>query len=177
MFLDMKSSTAIAEELGHVNYFAFLQEYYDELSDSIINHSGEVYQYIGDEVVVSWTERTGLKDSNCIKCFFAMKEDMSNRSEYYLEKYNAVPDFKAGLHIGKVTTGEIGALKKEIVFSGDVLNVTSRIQGLCKEYQSDLLVSDELINLFDDSLNKNIKSIGTINLKGRSEPMKIYSVQ
>ncbi|MCW8848850.1 MAG: hypothetical protein OQJ81_02635, partial [Melioribacteraceae bacterium] len=54
MFLDMKSSTTIAEEIGHVKYFELLREYYKDLSDAIINHSGEIYQYVGDEVVISW---------------------------------------------------------------------------------------------------------------------------
>ena len=177
MFLDMKSSTAIAERLGHVQYFAFLQEYYDDLSEAIINHSGEVYQYIGDEVVVSWTEDKGLGKNNCIRCFFKMKKDLSNRLEYYSKKYHEVPDFKAGLHIGEVTTGEIGALKKEIIFSGDVLNATSRIQGLCNEYGTDLLISEELMKQLNPDPHTNIRSIGKITLKGRTEPMGLFSIQ
>lgn len=70
MFLDMKSSTTIAEKLGHVKYFKLLKEYYADLSDSIIKYSGEVYQYVGDEIVVSWTIKNGLSKANCIGCFF-----------------------------------------------------------------------------------------------------------
>ena len=59
MFLDMKSSTTIAESLGHIRYFEMLQEYYSDLSDSIVKYSGEIYQYVGDEIVVSWTLKKG----------------------------------------------------------------------------------------------------------------------
>lgn len=145
MFLDMRSSTAVAEQLGHIRYFELLREYYSDLSNAIIDHLGEVYQYIGDEVVISWNYRAGLKNNNCVRCFFAMKKDIKARTGFYEEKFGITPSFKAGMHLGDVTTGEIGALKKEIFFTGDVLNATARMQGLCNQYDSELLVSEELV--------------------------------
>ena len=117
MFLDMRSSTALAEQLGHVRYFKLLREYYNDLSDAIVDHYGEVYQYVGDEVVISWPSSLGLKSKNCIRCFYAMKERLRNRAAHYMKKYGVTPTFKAGLHCGKVTVGEIGALKKDIFFT------------------------------------------------------------
>lgn len=177
MFLDMKSSTAAAEQLGHIRYFELLREYYSDLSNAIINHSGEVYQYIGDEVVISWKYQAGLQDNNCVQCFFAMKTDLHKRLGFYKEKFAFSPSFKAGMHLGEVTTGEIGALKKEIFFTGDVLNVTARIQGLCNQYKTELLVSEELVvqlNLKDEFA---VKSLGPTVLKGRSEAMEIYAIE
>ena len=75
MFLDMKSSTTIAGNLGHVKYFEMLREYYSVLSDPIVKYSGEIYQYVGDEIVVSWKLKRGLENNNCIQCFFALKEN------------------------------------------------------------------------------------------------------
>ena len=115
MFLDMKSSTTIAEKLGHIKYFELLREYYCDLSDAIIQYSGEIYQYVGDEIVVSWKFKDGIENNNCIKCFFAMKEDLRKRADWYHKNFGIFPTFKAGFHFGKVTTGEIGALKKEII--------------------------------------------------------------
>jgi len=69
--------------------------------------------------------------------FFAMKEDLRKRADWYNKDFGLLPAFKAGLHFGKVTTGEIGALKKEIIFTGDVLNTTARIQGLCNHHKVD----------------------------------------
>ena len=108
MFLDMKSSTTIAENLGHVKYFEMLRAYYSDLSDPIIKYTGEIYQYVGDELVVSWKLKNGLQDNNCIECFFAMKAAIRKQTEKYNEKFGLLPEFKAGLHLGKVTTGEIG---------------------------------------------------------------------
>ena len=68
MFLDMNDSTSIAEQLGHIKYFKLLREFYSDLSEAIINHMGEVCQYIGDEVVISWKVKSGLANGNCVKC-------------------------------------------------------------------------------------------------------------
>ena len=76
---------------------------------------------------------------------------------------------EAGLHCGKVTTGEIGALKKEIIFTGDVLNATARIQGLCNRYEVDILVSAELIDTLNPDPEYQFKSMGKTELKGKSE--------
>ena len=70
MFLDMKSSTTIAEKLGHLKYYQLLNDYYADLTKAVLETSGEIYQYVGDEVVVSWLIDKGLNNSNCLNCFF-----------------------------------------------------------------------------------------------------------
>ena len=176
MFSDMKSSTTIAEKLGHLKYFELLREYYSDLSEAIIKHSGEVYQYIGDEIVVSWKYKDGIENNNCLKCFFAMKEDLRKREDLYHKNFGLLPGFKAGFHYGKVTTGEIGALKKEIIFTGDVLNSTARIQGLCNQYKVDLLISDKLMKSLDLDSEFQIKSLGKNELRGKMENMELYTI-
>jgi len=176
MFLDMKDSTTIAEKLGHKKYFTLLQDYYDTMSDSIVMNLGEVYQYIGDEVVITWKNEDGIKSNNCIKCFYEIKEEVFKKSNYFLSKYGLIPSFKAGIHLGKVTTGEVGALKKEVVFSGDVLNTTARIQGACKEYQSDLIISEDLLKeLNEQHLKSNY--LGDIQLKGKIQKQKLFAIE
>ncbi|MEP5105940.1 MAG: adenylate/guanylate cyclase domain-containing protein [Ekhidna sp.] len=175
MFLDMKHSTAIAEKLGHINYFNFLQQYYDVMTDPIINHLGEVYQYIGDEVVVSWKQEQGLNKNHCIECFKEIASSMNKTRNLFHQNFGISPEFKAGMHLGAVTTGEIGALKKEIVFSGDVLNTTARIQALCNEHDASLIISEEL----KDQLPQEIttRDLGAIKLKGKSQSTNIVAVE
>ena len=174
MFLDMRSSTTLAEQLGHVKYFKMLNEYYKDLSDPIISYGGEIYQYVGDEVVISWKVKEGFAN-NCLDCFYAMKNALQKQSSKYEERYHVVPTFKAGIHLGKVTAGEIGVLKKDIVFSGDVLNTTARIQGLCNQYGVDLLASEQFIQAL--ALNGSIvpKELGEVALRGRNEKINIYT--
>ncbi len=174
MFLDMNESTTIAEKLGHLRYFEMVAEYFSDLSKPVLKHAGEVYQYVGDELIVSWPLKKGLSNSNCINCYYAMTEEMAKQSNKYTKKYGLVPKFKVGLHCGKVTAGEIGVLKKEIVFTGDVLNATARIQGLCKDYKVDVLISEDLKQVIGEGIE--LKSMGENELRGRKEKMVLYTV-
>jgi adenylate cyclase len=177
MFLDMRSSTTIAEHLGHVKYFEMLREYYAGLSDSIVRYAGEIYQYVGDEVVISWKRKQGLHNHNCIQCFFAMKAALAKQAAKYKEKFGVLPEFKAGLHVGKVTTGEIGVIKKDIIFTGDVLNTTARIQGLCNNYKVDVLLSGELAKALSLPASLRLVPLGEKELRGREEKIALFTVE
>jgi adenylate cyclase len=176
MFLDMKASTTIAENMGHIRYFQMLKEYYSDLSASIINYYGEIYQYVGDEIVVSWKLKNGLQYNNCIQCFFAMKAALQQQTSKYQNNFGLLPEFKAGFHLGKVTTGEIGVVKKEIIFTGDVLNTTARVQGLCNLYGVDNLISGELIKKLDLHFPFQIKALGENELKGRDQKIELFTI-
>jgi adenylate cyclase len=177
MFLDIKSSTSLAEKLGHNNYFKLLSDFFADLTDPIIYNKGDIYQYVGDEVVISWKVSHGIKNNNCLKCFFEAKKEFKKQAPKYIRKYDVVPEFKAGIHIGMATVGEIGVLKKEIAFSGDVLNTTSRIQNECNKYQTDLLVSEDLLNKLEIDTTFVAHKIGDIELRGKRTKTILYSIQ
>ncbi len=178
MFLDMRSSTAIAEQLGHVRYFEFLNLYYSDIVEVILQAKGEIYQYVGDEVIVSWPvggEQNRFVQS--LDCFYAIREMMDNRKSFYKDQYGIVPDFKAGMHYGFVTTGEIGQIKKDIVFTGDILNTTARIQGRCNEFNQNLLISGALKEMvISNHPEYSFDSVGEIELRGKQEAMELYAV-
>ena len=176
MFVDMRSSTTIAEDLGHVRYFEMLKSYFSDLSGAVIAHGGAIYQYAGDEMIVCWKLKSGMINNKSVECFFAMKQALKIQADKYHARFGLLPEFKAGLHCGKVTTGEIGSLKKEIIFTGDVLNTTARIQGLCNNFGADLLVSEDLVNLLRLSSKYQVSSVGETSLRGRRVPMKVFAI-
>lgn len=179
LFSDMKASTTIAERLGHARYFELLRAYYDALADAVVDHGGEVYQYVGDEIIVSWPEEAALRAQACIRCALRMKRDLRSRAPEFESRFGIAPDFKAALQSGATTTGEIGALKKDIVFTGDVLNQTARIQALCTRYGVDLLVGDELRARLDEHEaggEWTFRSLGPQQLRGRDRPVEVFAV-
>lgn len=177
MFLDLKSSTSIAENIGHTKYYNLLNDFYSIITDPIINYNGEIYQYVGDEVVVTWDLENKNQKDKCITCFFEIQTKISEQKEKFLNAYGLVPEFKAGIHSGKVTVGEIGIIKRDIVYTGDVLNTTSRIQEACNEFNTELLVSEEVIQLISEPEMYVINIIGEITFKGKSNKVKVVSVK
>lgn len=177
MFLDMRSSTAIAEQIGDTRYFQLLNDVYADITDPVIYSGGDIYQYVGDEISVSWKLNKGIKGARCIRCFFAIREKLKKRSAYYHDTYGTVPVFKAGFHYGQVTTGEVGLVKKQTIFSGDVVNTTAHIQASCNDYGVDNLVSKELMDVL--SLKPSlftVKAIGGIPLKGKRHMVDLFNI-
>ena len=177
MFLDLKSSTTIAEELGHLKYSQLIQDCFFYLNRVVGKHHAQIYQYVGDEAVLSWEQGLGVKHLNCVNLFFDYDTKLKRHSKYYLKKYGVVPEFKAGLHSGKIIIAEVGTIKKELAYHGDVINTTSRIQEQCNEFNESLLISEELLNKLQ--LNRKYKaiSLGKELLEGKSEELKLFAIQ
>jgi len=175
MFLDITSSTSIAEKLGHVKYFELLNDFFNDLANPIEEHNGEIYQYVGDEVVVSWPLEDGIDRANCLNCFFDIVDTIENLSFRYLDRYELVPSFKAGMHFGKVSTGTIGTLKKEIIYTGDVLNTTSRIEGQCNIHKVNLLLSKDLLSKIPNENEFEFVEIGEISLRGKTSYVTLFT--
>ncbi len=179
MFLDLYSSTALAENMGHKRYHNLLYDVFNDVADPITIYGGEVYQYVGDSVVVTWNIQDGTKRLNCIRCFFDILKRIEDCAEEYEKRYQYVPQLKAGLHAGKVIAGEVGGEKREIVFHGDTVNTAARIQGQCEELSEQVLLSEELLFLFPVRLLKNFRTRfkGTISLKGRRSKISLYAIR
>jgi len=177
MFLDMKDSTTLAEKLGNLKFSALVRDFFQDLTLPVLQTKAEVSHYIGDEAVVTWTMESGLANANCVRIFFEFEKSIQRRARYYLECYGLTPEFKAGAHCGKVIATEVGEVKSEIVFHGDVLNTAARIQGLCNQLEEGLLLSSELSRLL--RLPPDLKAIshGRADLKGKAEEVEIVAIR
>ena len=176
MFLDLKSSTTIAEHLGHVRFYTLMNDLFHEISQPVLQTKAEIYQYVGDEVVLTWDMKDGLENSNCLKIYFLFREILVQKSDYYWRDFGIRPQFKAGVHVGKVITAQIGDLKREIVYNGDVLNTTSRIQHECNTYQRDCLVSGSLIERLNQVNAFQWEKVDTVFLRGKEKEVELFSV-
>ena len=177
MFLDLKGSTTMAEQIGDEKYFAMLRYFYQVANEAIINTYGKIYQYVGDEIVISWKKKEGIHNTNCLRCFTSVQQAVKNRSSIFMERYGVVPGFKAGIHAGIVTTGEIGSIKKDIVYSGDVLNTTARIVALCNHYKEELMISDTIYNELKEADDYEFQFIDKVVLRGKKAEIGLWGVR
>ena len=174
MFLDLQSSTQLAEKLGHIEYSRLIQDCFNDLG-VVAEYDAEIYQYVGDEVILTWNLKDGLKNGNCLRTFFAFKKQFSDRKKYYEEKYGTVPFFKAGLNAGIVTVTEVGKYKKEIAYHGDTINTAARIQGKCNELGQEILISGYLKKELDTTAY-DFEPKGSMTLRGKEDEVTIYAV-
>jgi len=177
LFLDLRNSTGIAEHLGHQNYSRFLQNCFHDITEIVIKYKAEVYQYVGDEVVLTWIIKDGLESLNCIKAYFAFEYKLKNKKEFYEKQFNTFPEFKGGMDMGLVTVAEIGDLKRDIAYHGDVLNTASRIQHQCNKLNKKLLISKNLESQIHQLNGFNKEFIGEIQLRGKEHTTEVFSLE
>lgn len=173
MFLDLNSSTSMAERLGNETYHELLKDFFADITNPVLDNRGEIHQYVGDEVVVVWTLEDGIEDSRCVQCFFDIKNHIEKNKEKYLQRYGLVPTFKAGIHAGKVVAGEVGIIKRDITYSGDVLNTTSRIQSMCRKFNEEIIASASLIAELRPADKYVSRALGAIKLPGKEKEVML----
>lgn len=176
MFLDLKSSTTIAEKLGHIQFSRLIQNCFADLTPVVNKHKVEIYQYVGDEAVLSWPVESGFEDNHCIHCYFDYMDVLKAKFEHYEKNYGLQPFFKAGIHLGEVIVAEVGLIKREIAYHGDVMNTTARIQSRCNELQQQLLVSEQVLEHLIPDEQIQSQRLGEEILKGKKKAVTIYGV-
>jgi len=177
MFLDLNDSTAIAAELGPVRFNDFKNDFFYDIAEPVLETRGQIYQYVGDEAVITWTSEKGLRQGNCLRCVFLVAERIHEQKDRYLARYGIVPEFKAGLHGGPVVTAEIGDIKKDIVHSGDTVNTAARVEAQCRPLERRVLVSEALLSRCQVPAELEIEDMGKRELRGKAEAVRLYSVR
>ncbi len=175
MFMDLRDSTPIAEKLGHHQYFRFIRDFIYQVSSAVIEFQGTIYQYVGDEVVSSWL----FEKDNTRKCMASIiyaRRNIQKRSEHFRREYGFVPEFRVGIHVGDVTVGEIGVIKKDIAMSGDTMNTTARIRSACNELNHNFIVSRDFIDNIDLKEWQS-ESLGIVDLKGKGAGIELFSLK
>ena len=176
LFLDLKDSTRIAEKLGHNYYSRFIKECIHELTPIILKYKAKVYQYVGDEVILYWNIKEGLRQLNCVHSFFDFDEILRKQETYFHDKYGEAPKFKAGMDAGVVTLTEIGDIKREIAFHGDVLNTAARLEKKCNEFRTPFIISQHILDRIGFDNQYHFKFLSDLPLRGKTESLKFYSV-
>lgn len=175
MFMDLKDSTPIAEKLGSQKYFRFIREFIYQVSSALIEYGGRIYQYVGDEIVVSWLfSRENTRKS--IAALIQARRNLNRKTREFQRRYGVQPDFRVGIHTGVVTVGEIGVIKKDLAMSGDTMNTAARIRTCCSELDQRYIVSKDFIKhaTLDES---QLENLGMVELKGKTKEIELFALK
>jgi adenylate cyclase len=175
MFIDLKDSTPIAEKLGSKEYFRFIRDFIYFISTALIEYGGRIYQYVGDEIVVSWPY--SLRNTKrCMDALIEARKLLQKNSGRFRRRYGIIPEFRVGIHAGEVTVGEIGVIKKDLAMSGDTMNTTARIRSACSELNQKFIVSKDFMDAVDLK-EWQVESLGVIDLKGKTNGVELFALK
>jgi adenylate cyclase len=169
LFVDIAGSTGLAERLGGIAIHRLLDRTFRLLTLAVVDYHGEVLNYVGDEVIVTWPERSGAVDCRSLRCFLAMRDELSLASSQLEREFGAVPRVRGSLHFGAVIVGEIGDIKRAIVFNGDVMNTAARLEELSRGVEGGFLASRAAMEQFRSTLPVKVRDLGRLQIRGRTD--------
>lgn len=176
LFVDVVGSTRIAERLGPREAHRLLGRLFSAVAEPISAHRGEIYQYVGDQIVVTWTEDAGAREARPVRCFFAMQRALEDGAARFRRRFGVVPGIRAALHLGEVVAGEIGELRRAIVFHGDAVNAAARLEQAARELGLDFVVSDDALRALGGDAGAVRRDLGALALRGREAPVRAWAL-
>ncbi len=173
MFLDIRNFTSFSENKSPVEVVNFLNTLFEFMIQIVNQNNGIINKFLGDGfMAVFGAPLSNGKD--CVNAVQASIEILEKVKEYNETGKILPTKIGIGLHSGDAVTGNVGSdLRKEYTVIGDVVNLASRIEQLTKQYGEQILISEDVLqkaNSFD------YREIDTVRVKGRINPVKIYTV-
>ena len=138
---------------------------------------GEIRRYVGDELIATRKSPNGIADMHCVRACFDAPERLTAPSPVYVRDFGTPVHCRAGLHCGPVVTGEMGSVKKEIVFLGDTVNTTARIQEFCRRTGDRVLASAALVDLLELPFGITKRPLGDLRLRGKENDIVLYALE
>ncbi len=177
LFVDIAGSTGLAEKLGGVGFHRFLDRTFRVLNMAVEDYRGEVLDYVGDEIIVTWTERLGAVDCRPLRCFISMRQELLRTSDQFEREFGVVPRIRGSLHFGPVIVGEIGDIKRAIVFNGDVMNTASRLEQLSRGVEGGFLASCTAMARFSSGPPCPVYEFGRMPIRGRADDIAVVGLE
>ncbi len=126
-------------------------------------------------MIATWKLEEGIADGRCIATCFAAIDQLARRAPDYGREFCTPVAVRAGLHCGPVVTGEMGSVKKEIVFLGDTVNTAARIQELCRQTGDHVIASADLVDRLELPPKVAKRSLGDLRLRGKGADLALYA--
>lgn len=177
LFLDLVGSTAYAERHGDLAAQTLLKSVFSVIAEPVRDYRGQVDDYVGDQVIISWPFARGIEDARCIACVFAIRRTIEDARDQWVKQFGFVPELRAALHGGSIVTADIGVDRHKIAYFGDVMNATARLEGLCRQTKRSVLVSDAVlcrISVLPNGIEA--EGLGRHVLRGRSGEIVVHAL-
>lgn len=173
MFHDIRNFTRLSETMTAHENFRFINSYLSKVSPVIEKHNGFIDKFLGDAIMAIFPKGEGNALNAAIDMRLALLEYNKRRYNF---SYPAI-ETGAGIHAGNVMMGTVGSLNRlDTTVIGDVVNTTSRLESITKQYKAGILASGEAVALSGIPSNASSRPLDRILLRGKSKPIEVFEV-
>jgi len=178
MFSDIRGFTTISEKLDAQELAVFLNQYLSDMTQIVFERRGTLDKYIGDAVMAFWGAPFEEEGHAVLGCQTAL--DMMTQIHKMQKKWEAQGkprlDIGIGLNTGVASVGNMGSsLRYGYTALGDSVNLSSRLEGLNKDYGTHILVNETTYLAARDS-GFIFRELDLIRVKGKLQPVVIYEL-
>ena len=176
-FADIVGFTRLSEQLPPEELVAVLAEYLDVMSAQVIELGGTVDKYNGDDVMAFWGAPNEVENSALLACRAAISTRRALEAKYEDWQSRDMPVLKAsfGISTGDVIVGNVGSTERmTYTVIGDSVNLASRLQGLNKYYETEMLIGDQTQREAGDGIVT--RHIDFVAVAGREHPAQVYEL-
>ena len=173
LFLDIQSSTALAERLGAFGMREFVSKFLFDVSKPITDHGGDIYLYTGDGLIASWNWADAIRQDTILRAIDAMFAAVADERPVYERQFGTAPVFRIGVHGGDVVVSEQGDTKRSIGIYGDAINIAARMEQAAKAHGVSCILSADVVDALTD--RADIEMIGEEAVKGITTPIRIWA--
>ncbi len=178
LFADLKSFTALSEELDPALLVRMLNGYFERMSRAISSHRGHVAKFIGDGMLALFgvLEPNPWQSADAVHAALAMRDALADYN-VALRAEGAPPlAMGVGIHRGIVVAGVIGSAELlEYGVIGATVNLASRVEELTRVHAVEILITDAVRNALDPRFR--LRAMPPVNVKGVSAPVPTFAVE
>jgi adenylate cyclase len=177
LFSDIRSFTAIAEQLGAQGTVALLNEYFTLMVDCIQREEGMLDKFIGDAIMAAFGIPVGHDDDadRAVRAAIAMMAELRTWNQARVGDGKLPVDIGIGLNSDSVVSGNIGSKKRmDYTIIGDGVNLAARLESACKQYGAHILISEFTYRALRGTYR--MREIDIVVVQGKSKPVAIYEV-
>jgi adenylate cyclase len=177
LFSDIRGFTAIAEPMTPEQVVSFLNAYFSEMVDAVMEQGGVLDKFIGDGIMAVFGSFADQPDHarRAVLAGLRMKALLAKINGDRAVRGKAPFDIGIGVHTGNVVVGNIGSKQRlEFTHIGDDVNTASRVQELNKEYHTTMLVTGATYEALGGAFT--VRPVGEVTLRGKAKPLPIYEV-
>lgn len=177
LFADLVGSTALAEHIGDLKFHRYVDTLVHELTEPVARHRGQIYRYVGDELIVTWrADRDPARAARrALACVRDCQARLAREAARFETAFGHAPEMRYALHAGPVVAGKMGEMKREIVFLGDTVNTTARLEEAAKTWNRGVVVSGAVLDTLDASWDGAAQPLGTVDVRGKRRPVQVYA--
>jgi adenylate cyclase len=179
LFSDIRGFTSSSEQADAAQLVAQLNEYLTAMVAVVMKNEGTLDKFIGDAIMAVYGAPIGRSPADdawrAVQTAFEMRLRLAELQRRWEAAGKPVWRIGIGLNHGDVIVGDIGSPQRtEYTVIGDPVNVASRVEGLNKDFGTDILLTESVVDLVRDRVE--VKQLGSLPVKGRTQQVAVYAL-